>query len=176
MVVLLIIELNVNPKPNANAGSNVSYCYGMAGSVGVAPVAGYTYSWAPITGLSSATIANPTVNVMTSEMYILTVTDINGCFDKDSVQVNMLPLPQVSAGSDVIIALGNSTTLNASGASGYTFINAGNYVAVPSGSYLKVTSRSSNTLNVINNFFFVYFYGCSTILIMIAFADSMFSA
>lgn len=113
------VVVTVNPVPNANAGSNVSYCYGMAGSIGAAPVSGYSYSWAPITGLSSATIANPTVNVMTSEMYTLTVTDANGCFDKDSVQVNMLPLPQVSAGSDVIIALGNSTTLNGSGALTY---------------------------------------------------------
>ncbi len=113
------VVVTVNPKPNANAGSNVSYCYGMAGSIGTAPVSGYTYSWAPITGLSSANIANPTVNVMTSEMYTLTVTDANGCFDKDSVQVNMLPLPQVSAGSDVIISLGNSTTLNGSGALTY---------------------------------------------------------
>ena len=137
------VVVSVNPNPNANAGSNVSYCYGMAGSIGVAPISGYTYSWSPIAGLSSANIANPIVNVMTSEMYTLLVTDVNGCFDKDSVQVNMLPLPQVSAGSDVIIALGNSTMLNGSGALTYLW--------TPSTGLANTTSASTTATPTITS-------------------------
>ncbi len=55
---------------------------------GTAP---YTYSWAPITGLTSSTIANPFATITGSTTYILTVTDSLGCQNSDTVYVLFSP-------------------------------------------------------------------------------------
>jgi gliding motility-associated-like protein len=57
------------------------------------PVVGGTnlqYSWSPATNLSSATILNPTVTGVTSQLYTLTVTGIGGCILQKQVMVNVL--------------------------------------------------------------------------------------
>jgi len=113
------VVVTVNAIPFANAGADISYCYGLIGAIGGPTTPGLTYQWAPSTGLNNATISNPQVNVLTSQNYTLTVTDANGCQNMDQVYVTMNPLPVVSAGPDVIILNGSSATLNGSGANTY---------------------------------------------------------
>jgi hypothetical protein len=66
-----------------------------------------TYSWTPITGLSSPTVSNPVVTVKQSTKYYVTVTTPNGCTVMDSVMVTVDPL-KVNAGSDKILSCGNT--------------------------------------------------------------------
>ncbi len=47
----------------------------------------YTYSWSPITGLSATNVANPFAHPDTLTDYIVTVTDDNGCVNKDTLRV-----------------------------------------------------------------------------------------
>lgn len=76
----------------ANAGSSVTISAGqnttLNGSGGV------TYSWSPATGLSCTNCQNPTASPTVTTTYVLTVTDVNGCTDVDSVTV-FLELPCV---------------------------------------------------------------------------------
>jgi len=77
--------INTVIGPNANAGANIVLVQGnvstLSGSGGV------TYSWSPSIGLSCTYCQNPIVNPSFNTIYFLTVTDINGCTDTDSVLI-----------------------------------------------------------------------------------------
>ncbi|WP_300978615.1 discoidin domain-containing protein, partial [Flavobacterium sp.] len=80
-------------KPVANAGSDFTKsCSSNANgaSIGATAVAGVTYAWTPTTGLSDATIANPTANPTTTTTYTVTATNTaSGCTATDTVVVTV---------------------------------------------------------------------------------------
>ena len=51
----------------------------------------YSYSWAPMAGLSNPNIANPICTATTTTNYTLTITDDNGCTATDQVLVTVQP-------------------------------------------------------------------------------------
>ena len=75
----------------ANAGSDQT---GTPVPIGGSPVASggtapYTYSWSPSTGLSSATVSNPTASPASTTNYTVTVTDFLGATASDTVLVTV---------------------------------------------------------------------------------------
>jgi hypothetical protein len=92
--------------------------------------ASYAYSWQPTTGLSCTNCANPVTTASNSTSYTCTVS--NPCWTS-SRQMNMMapPVVQLASTSSVICA-GETATLTANGASGYTWStgNTGNFIAV----------------------------------------------
>src|SRR5258705_1694401 len=90
--------------PVANAGTDVNFCGSGSAQLGVAPVAGVSYSWTPATGLSSSTVANPTVTASSVGTTVYTVTATvtsTTCSATDQVSVTVNPLPTPNAGLDV---------------------------------------------------------------------------
>jgi len=96
--------VTVNPLPVANAGSaKTILCPGGSTTIGTAAVAGLTYSWSPVTGLSNPNIAQPTVTLGNSgttastQTYTLTVTNTATTCQSvpSSVVVTVNPLPQL---------------------------------------------------------------------------------
>ncbi|MEI6766813.1 MAG: hypothetical protein WCM76_14385 [Bacteroidota bacterium] len=87
-------QLNVN-IPVAQAGSDITF-YGGAGVVIGGSSLGTSYSWAPINGLSIASIANPTADPLTTTTYTLTVT-IGSCTATDAVTVTVSTLKIVGS-------------------------------------------------------------------------------
>ncbi|MFY9308307.1 MAG: PKD domain-containing protein, partial [Bacteroidia bacterium] len=82
----------------ANAGRDTSVCPGSCLTLGGFPsgtggVLPYSYLWTPAFGLNNATIPNPSVCLLTSSQYTLTVTDSSGCFYTDTVNLNTYPSP-----------------------------------------------------------------------------------
>ena len=78
----------------ASAGPDQSITCGGSVSIGGSPTASggispYTYSWTPITGLSSSTVANPIASPASTTTYTVTVTDANGCSGSDSMMVTI---------------------------------------------------------------------------------------
>jgi hypothetical protein len=112
-----MVTVTVNPGPTANAGSDVSICAG--GSTTLTASGGTSYAWSPATGLSSATIANPVATPTATTSYTVTVTSA-GCSATDIVVVTVNSVT-ASAGSDVSICSGASTTLTASGGTSYSW-------------------------------------------------------
>jgi PKD repeat protein len=110
--------ITVNAIPTADAGSNVSICNGSGTTLNAS--GGASYSWLPVTGLSSATIANPVASPGTTTNYTVTVTN-SGCSATDIVTITVNPVPAANAGSDVAICNGSSTPLSASGGSSYSW-------------------------------------------------------
>ena len=63
-------------------------------TIGGSPTAGggtapYAYSWSPGTGLSSATVANPSASPASTTNYTVTVTDFLGATASDTVLVTV---------------------------------------------------------------------------------------
>ncbi len=121
--------ITVYAGPTADAGNDTSIsCVGSAtiggsptGSGGTPP---YTYSWTPTGGLNNATIANPTASA--GGNYTVRVTDDNGCWAEDTVEVTVAGAPTADAGPDQEICPGGSVVIGGSptasgGASPYTY-------------------------------------------------------
>ncbi len=76
------IELIINPLPDANAGDDEIVCNG--DPVTLTATGGTQYLWS-----TSATTASITVSPSSNATYTVTVTDANGCFDSDEVNVTV---------------------------------------------------------------------------------------
>lgn len=105
--------------PAADAGSDVDICLGS--STILSASGGNTYAWSPGTGLSSATVSNPTASPATTTIYVVTVTNAAGCTASDAVTVTVNPLPTADAGTDATICNGGSANLAATGGSTYAW-------------------------------------------------------
>jgi gliding motility-associated-like protein len=159
------ISAFVKPLPVSEAGSNTSACSGDTLTLGTTTTSGYTYSWSPITGLSSSTISNPIVIVTNNGSSAITqiynvTTLLNGCQTQDSIILTVNPLPSVTAASSpAAICVGSSSVLTGSGANTYnwallsspgTSIGIGNSLAVSpttTTSYIVTGTSSTNCLN-----------------------------
>jgi hypothetical protein len=113
----------------ADAGPDRNVCTGISINIGGLNTASggipaYTYLWSPSTGLSSTTVANPTVNAAsltlnTPRTYTVKVTDSKGCTATDQAVVtlnnNCCDATGVTAGPDQKICKWATAQLNAKG-------------------------------------------------------------
>lgn len=76
----LLVEASAGPDTSVSLGNSIS----LDGQGGI------NYSWQPDTFLSDPSIADPIASPLESTTYILTVTDINGCSDIDTIVVDVL--------------------------------------------------------------------------------------
>lgn len=113
------VKVTVNALPNISAGSDKTICYNS--NTTLTATGGTSYTWSPSTGLSCTNCANPTANPTTTTVYTVTGIDGNSCSNTDQVTVTVNPLPNVGAGNDASICLNDSTQLQATGASSYSW-------------------------------------------------------
>jgi gliding motility-associated-like protein len=81
------VEITVYPNPIANAGPDTTISLGM--SYEMQGSGGLTYLWSPGETLNDSLIAMPVAVPLETTTYILTVSDINACFDTDTVIINL---------------------------------------------------------------------------------------
>ncbi|MCB2408952.1 gliding motility-associated C-terminal domain-containing protein [Hymenobacter lucidus] len=111
------VDVTVNPAAVANAGNDVVTCSGDSKVLGSTALTGYTYQWSPATGLSSATVAQPTflqTNTGTTAQqftYTLTATTAEGCTATDVVVVTLNPAAVADAGTSKTFCSGGSALL-----------------------------------------------------------------
>ena len=124
------VTVTVTPPPVANAGPDRTVCPGVASTpLGTTSVTGLTYAWSPVTGLSSATVAQPTVTLPNSTgapivlNYALTVSSGPGCQSSaDSVRVTVAPGAIADAGPTRTTCPGvASAPLGAAALPGYAY-------------------------------------------------------
>ncbi len=120
------VEVFVRPAPVANAGSDITICFGkefqLNGSGGV------SYEWSPATNMiTSPNMANPTVKAKDNIRYYLMVTDATGCksITPDEMEVKVTPSVKIFAGNDTIAAINQPLQLKVieTGTSGVTQYN-----------------------------------------------------
>jgi hypothetical protein len=105
--------VTVNQLPSVNAGINQSICQGE--SITLIGIGATTYSW------NNNVINNVAFVPLTSNNYIVTGTDSNGCQDKDTVLVTVIP----TSSSQLTQTANNTYTLN-----GQTYSQSGTYTQV----------------------------------------------
>jgi hypothetical protein len=128
------VVVTTNASPAASAGADKSLCSGSTTSIGSTAVAGVTYSWTPSTGLSSATVSNPTASSTVTTNYILTATSSNGCIKKDTMKVTVSAYPSANAGVDKTISAGSTVVIGTAGTSGFLYSWAPSTALSPSAS------------------------------------------
>jgi gliding motility-associated-like protein len=97
-----------------SAGGSTTICEGQSATL--TSGGGTTYTWSPGGASSSSVSVSPT----STTTYTVTGTT-SGCNGTATVTVNVNSAPIISAGPDVIVMEGASTTLNASGGGTYTW-------------------------------------------------------
>jgi hypothetical protein len=121
------VTLNLdNTPPTADAGLPLYLdCIIASGTIGTAPIDGYSYSWSPATGLSSTSIAEPTASPLVTTIYTVTVTGANGCTATSTVLVDKtgvsIPAPDLLAYPGNQFCLGTDIKLKAKGSTTSTF-------------------------------------------------------
>ena len=102
------VIVTVHPKPIVDLGADETICLGS--SVTLTASGGNSYLW-------SNGSTNPSIIVSPSvtTTYTVTVSNTFGCNSVDDIVVYVNSLPLVSAGNDVSICEGQTTTLTASG-------------------------------------------------------------
>ena len=111
------VLVTVNPAPNVDAGADQTICEGSSTTIGGSPTSttpGVTYAWNNGASLSSTTIANPSANPIVTTTYTVTVTDANSCTSTDQIVITVNPAPNVDAGADQNLCIGNSVTIGGS--------------------------------------------------------------
>jgi hypothetical protein len=109
------VLVTVNALPNVSAGPNQSVCSGS--SVILSGSGANFYSWNY--GVTNGISFNPTG----TQTYTVIGTNSNGCTNSSSVLVSVNPVPNVSAGPNQTICLGNPITLIGYGATTYVWNN-----------------------------------------------------
>lgn len=100
----------------ADAGNDTSFC--LSGSITLdasASINGTTYQWFDMAGtlLDSSVILTFNPPAGTNSFYVV-VDNGTGCSDNDTIDITENPLPNASAGTDVIIVIGMTTPIGGS--------------------------------------------------------------
>lgn len=123
------IEITVFPLPVVTTLNDTSVCSGSSITLTTSSNTGKNFSWTPVTNLSNANTISPVASPATKTKYVVTATSLQGCSSKDSVTINVLPLPIVSASvAEPLTCIGSRAHLSA------TSPNASQYNWTPSNS------------------------------------------
>lgn len=117
------LTITINASPIINAGLDTTICVGDAANLLVSGAS--TYIWSPTATLSCATCASTTATPAVATAYAVKGTDINGCSDRDTVEVFIKTKTSSVIGPGGEICKGDSVQLSDS--AGY---NA-SYVWIP---------------------------------------------
>ncbi len=105
------VPITIYPAPIANAGNDASICQGQ--NVTFYASGGVQYEWNH--GITDGVQFTP----LSTDSYIVTVTDTHGCTDVDTAIVTVNELPNAIAGLDITACSGHEVVLNASGGTSY---------------------------------------------------------
>ena len=100
----------LNPLPAVAASPTVQIC--PFTSTQLTASGGVSYVWSSGTTLSDSTIANPMASPLAATTYFVTATSSSGCTNRDSVIVNLFPVPRIDAGPDTSVCLATANFHN----------------------------------------------------------------
>lgn len=100
------VTVTVVQAPTLDAGADQNVCEGdmvQLGAIGTG-----SFAWSPSTGLSSASIADPTLTASVTATYSVTLTDANNCSSTDDVVINVDPIPVADFPDPTPVCNGNA--------------------------------------------------------------------
>lgn len=135
-------ELIVNAQPVPMITGNNVICANDTSFLDAGSFA--SYAW-------SNTSATQSIEATSGGVYGVTVTDLNNCSNSDTIEVTVNSLPNVFAGQDSEVCDGDQATLNAIGASSYTWsngtANGGSFTPTATATYTVVGSDANGCEN-----------------------------
>ena len=117
------VKITVGALPVITKSNDTSICSNT--SVQLHAGGGSTYSWAPASGLSNSSIANPVATPFATTKYYVTVTNATGCSKMDSVLITVKSLPLVTKSNDTSVCLNSNVQLLAGGGISYIWTPTG---------------------------------------------------
>ncbi|MGA1276850.1 MAG: hypothetical protein ACO30P_00325 [Candidatus Kapaibacteriota bacterium] len=112
------VKVTVADKLEINMPADTSTCFGVP--LTIKPIGGQTYRWYPPIGINDTNSAEPIFTPQQTTTYYVEAKNGN-CKGNDSVTITVLPLPNLDAGQDQSICLGDTIILSAQGATSYTW-------------------------------------------------------
>ncbi len=164
-----VVNIEVIPAIVINASPDTTLCYGESTQMNVVSDGAESFVWTPALSLDDASSSSPIASPSESIEYV--VAGINSCFNdvRDTVRITVIPEPEVDAGEDIIIAIGESATLNASGEWSFEWLPNGDLSSVSIGNP-QVSPLVSNTYYVITT----DDYGCRSMDSVQVIVDNIF--
>jgi gliding motility-associated-like protein len=80
-------------RPQTVITPDTTICSGDAVVLRLNVAGGGSYSWAPASLVNNPSISGPVASVPADTLFRVTITDANGCTQKDSVQIDLRPKP-----------------------------------------------------------------------------------
>ncbi len=113
----------VSPYPTATVSGAASVCFGNTVQLHAGTTAAH-YTWNPASLLTGANTLNPLAGPQQTTAYILTISDTFYCLKSvaDTLLVQVIPLPVVSAGDDTVAVIGEPLQLTATANEEASFI------------------------------------------------------
>ena len=149
------VQVNVYDSVIAFAGNDTVICPGEI--VQLNGTGGVYFSWSPPTGLSDTDIPDPQAQPGASVTYVMT-TFIGSCIDSDTIEILVKPEPDIAAGPDQSICIGDSVSIIACCGTTYSWqpsgtlddASAANPIAFPTFTTVyKLEASDSNSCQVI---------------------------
>jgi gliding motility-associated-like protein len=109
----------VHELPVADAGKDVSICPGESTMLNAS--GGAYYEWIPNNDIQPISQRINIVSPTDTSVYVVKVTNVYGCFDFDSVQVNVHKIKGLTISNDTLICPGAEVPLNVSGGVSYNW-------------------------------------------------------
>ncbi|PZR30030.1 MAG: hypothetical protein DI535_00580 [Citrobacter freundii] len=113
------VQVNVFGKPSITHQADTSICKNSSLQLWI--TGGVTYAWSPASTMDNPSIATPVVTPDRPIKYDVLVIDANGCENRDSVMIDLVPDPVFAVNTDSRICTGDSIMLNASGGDIYSW-------------------------------------------------------
>lgn len=152
------IKINMYAKMEWEHNNTTAICAGSSTQLFVKGANLKSYSWSPSVTLNDSTISNPVARPFDTTLYIVSLTDNNGCKEKDSIWVNVKPKPFVITMDSATVCAGSRIALAtlATGGVNYSWspadylsnISGGGAVAAPEKSikyFVTVTAANGCT-------------------------------
>ena len=143
----ILSNLFIYPIPSVNAGADATICDTSTLQLLASGSASTTYNWlapTPPASLTCLNCNNPVASSPSSTFFVLNGTSPQGCAAKDTINVTVNTPVTVNASGTDSVCLGQSATLNATGAAIYNWTpaqglnnpNIANPVATPDASQI----------------------------------------
>lgn len=132
--------MNVEALPNIQVLGTRTICAGQ--STTLTATGGVDYQWS-----TGDTINSVVVTPMTSQSYVVTVTNAYGCLASSAVTITVNALPSITFNGNTTICAGNTTTISAIGASTYSWstgAQTGNVNISNTGMYYVTATNAQN--------------------------------
>ena len=114
-----LIDYQVNPLPELDAGADIQLCLGTP--LQLNPSGAQIYQWFAGPTLSCTDCENPFINPSDDAKYFVKGTSVDGCISYDSIYVEVVGPSTVSAIADTVLCFGDELELRATGTANYSW-------------------------------------------------------